>query len=212
VFRLVVLAYGLKSCPLALQTNLINGGPDWVKNERFDIQATIPAGTPTYNLQQLTNGEAAELQLMIQALLADRFNLSVRRETKELPAFNLVVAEPGKLRRSADQTAPEPFQPGTPIRTAALPRGVMMNCTGNAILISNLAKCLEQNVGGTILDKTQLRELYDIPALSTVDPAVPMDRAFYASQVLEQIGLKLEPTKTPGEVLTIERVDRPSEN
>ncbi|HET9218165.1 MAG TPA: TIGR03435 family protein [Terriglobia bacterium] len=212
VFRLIVLAYGLKNCPLVLQMGLITGGPDWVKTDRFDIQATIPAGSPVYTRQQLGDGQATDLQLRIQALLADRFSLVVRRETKELPAFNLVVAEAGKLKRSADQTAPEPFQPGAPLSTGALPRGVMMNCTGNAILISNLSRCLEQQVGGTIVDKTQLKELFDIPAVLNVDPAVPMDRAFHASQVLDQVGLKLEPTKAPGEVLTIERVERPSEN
>jgi hypothetical protein len=56
VYRLVILAYGLNECSLALQNGKVSGGPEWARSERFDIQATIPAGTPPYTRQQLNAG------------------------------------------------------------------------------------------------------------------------------------------------------------
>ena len=208
VYRLIVLAYGLKDCILSLQMGLVPTGPEWVRTERFDIEATIPEGSPVYTRQQLNNGEAPRLQAMIQTLLAERFMLVLERETKDLPAYNLVVTRSGRIKPSEDQTAPPPLTRGIPLRANSLPRGVMMNCTGNAVLISDVAKCLQKGVSATIIDKTDLRALYDIPVF-TPDPAFP---GLSPEQILEPLGLKLEPTKAPGEVLTIKRVERPTEN
>ena len=211
VYRLLTLAYGLQDCTLAIQTSLIAGGPDWLKADRFDIQATIPEGSPSYTRQQLNAGEAPKLQLMIQNLLADRFKLTVRRETKDIQGFNLVIAKAGKIKLSEDQSAPEPYD-GRGLISSNLPRGVMLNCVGNAVSISRVANCFEKNVGGPITDKTDLKGLYDIPQAANPDPSSPMSGAYRASQTFEQIGLKLEATKVPREVITIERVEKPSEN
>ena len=147
---------------------------------------------------------------MIQTLLAERFKLVLERETKDLPAYNLVVTRAGRIKSSEDQTAPPPLTRGIgiPLRPNSLPRGVMLNCTGNAVLISEVAKCLQKSVSATIIDKTDLRALYDIPVF-TPDPAFP---GLSPEQILEPLGLKLEPTKAPGEVFTIKRVERPTEN
>ena len=50
---------------------LLTGGPDWTSSEAFAIQAVIPAGGPAYTATQLRNGDAPELQSMIQTLLAE---------------------------------------------------------------------------------------------------------------------------------------------
>jgi uncharacterized protein (TIGR03435 family) len=208
VYRLIVLGYGLKDCILSLQMGLISGGAEWVRTERFDIVGTIPEGSPVYTRAQLNNGEAARLQLMIQTLLAERFNLVLERETRDLPAYNLVVARAGKIKASEDQTPPPPLARGTFIRTSAMPRGVMLNCTGNALRISDMASCLQKSLSAAIIDKTDLKGLYDIPLYSP-DPALP---GLSTDLILEPLGLKLERTKAPGEVLAIKRVERPTEN
>src|SRR5438876_9638 len=59
-------------------------GPDWLTTERFDIQATFPAETPAQQVRQMT-----------QALLAERFKLTLHRETRQLPVYVLVVAKGG---------------------------------------------------------------------------------------------------------------------
>jgi uncharacterized protein (TIGR03435 family) len=208
VYRLIVLAYGLKDCILALQMGLVEGGPEWVRTDRYEIQATIPEGSPVYTQQQLMNAEAPRIQAMIQTLLAERFNLVLQREPKDLPAYNLVVARAGRIKASEDQTPPPPLVPGTPLRTGALPRGAMLNCTGSAITIGQFSNCLQKVVGATVLNKTDLKGLYDIP-LYTPDGTQP---GLFAPQILEPLGLKLEPTKAHGEVFAIKRVNRPTEN
>jgi uncharacterized protein (TIGR03435 family) len=212
VYRLVALGYGLNSCQLAIQLGLLNGGPDWSRTDRYDIQATIPAGSPAYTRQELTDGVAPKLQEMIRNLLTDRFNLVLRRGTKDIQAFDLVVAKPGKIKLSEDQNPPDAPVPGRGFVPNALPRGMMLNCSGSAIAISRLVSCLQNMAGGTIVDNTDLEGLYDIPMVTQVDPSVPMSSAYRLSQILEQTGLKLEAKKASHEVLTIERVDRPSEN
>jgi len=68
----------------SVQSDKIVGGPNWTDLDRFDILAKAPAGAKT-----------ADLRLMLQTLLADRFDLKVHNDTKPMPAFALVVA-PGK--------------------------------------------------------------------------------------------------------------------
>jgi uncharacterized protein (TIGR03435 family) len=192
---------------------LISGGPEWIEFERFDIEGKIPEGSPVYTRQQLINGEAPKLQLMIQALLADRFKVVLHRETKDLPAFNLVVAKTGRIKLSEDQTPPEPPTRGQGLRSNALPRGTMLNCAGNSIAISQMANCLQKSLGAAIIDKTDLSGLYDIPPLTNPDPSIPVRVGqSYAPQLLEQLGLKLEPTKAAGEIVVVERVEKPTEN
>ena len=77
------MAYGVK--PQQIE------GPDWLGQQRFDLAATIPAG-----------GSAAQLGDMLQALLADRFKMTMHREKKEFPVYALGVAKGGaKLQPSA---------------------------------------------------------------------------------------------------------------
>jgi uncharacterized protein (TIGR03435 family) len=213
VYRLIALGYGLKDCSLALQTGLVSGGPDWIKSERFDIEAIIPEGSPAYTLQELSRGEAPKLQRMIQALLSDRFKLVFHREVKEATGFNLIVAKAGKIKLSEDQTPPAPYDPKQGgFRSSNLPRGVLLNCVGNAVSIPQVADCLQRTAGGPIADKTDLKGLYDIPQAPDPDPSVAMSGAVRLSQTLEQIGLKLEPVKATGEIFVIDHVTKPTEN
>ena len=80
--KLIVTAYRIKPYQLA--------GPDWMRNERFDIMAKLPEGASKDQIPE-----------MLQALLADRFKLAIRRDKKELPVYALVVAKSGfKLKET----------------------------------------------------------------------------------------------------------------
>jgi uncharacterized protein (TIGR03435 family) len=90
---LIAMAYRIKPYQLT--------APDWMKTERFDVQATLPPGA--------TKEQVPE---MMQALLAERFKVKVHREQKPQPVYALVVAKDGpKLQPAAEATAPPPDDP-----------------------------------------------------------------------------------------------------
>jgi len=69
-------------------------GPAWLSTERFDIQATMPPETTK-----------EQFCVMLQNLLAERFKVTVHRETKELPMYSLIVTKNGpKLKESPPET------------------------------------------------------------------------------------------------------------
>jgi len=94
---------------IPIQTVRLSGGPDWLRSERFDIQAK--GNLPT-NLSYKEHAD--KTRLMLQTLLADRFHLVMRRESKEVPVYALLIGKGGpKLQSSAiaekDCTARSPI-------------------------------------------------------------------------------------------------------
>ena len=228
LYRLITLAYG-KNCRLSTEQELIAGGPDWRQSIAFDIQATLPSGSPTSTLQQLQNGEAPALQMIIQNMLTDRFKLTLHRNTKEIPIYNLVIVKMGRIKLSDDQTPPPPLLPPTgppPPRDPSAPplRGVFsvgvdppagkVNIMASAIPISTMINFIQGGVGRMILDKTEPEGLYDIPQVEL--NVGPFDVAPGAvtvwPEIMNQLGLKMEPTRGPAEVLVIDQAEKPSEN
>ena len=108
VVQLVIWAYGLDCVPGAA-SELLFGAAEWARTEGFDVVATIPEGTPSYTRDQLWSHDAPALQAMLRTMLAERFNLMVHREAKEMSIYVLGVA-PGGPRYIAPSTFkyPEP--------------------------------------------------------------------------------------------------------
>jgi uncharacterized protein (TIGR03435 family) len=227
LYRLITLAYG-KNCDASLSGGFVSGGPDWVRSDRFNIQAIMPEGSPTYTRAEFSSGNAPKLQRMIQALLADRFKLVVRRETKESAVYNLVVTKPGKLKLVEDQTSPpttdRPRQGGN--GSTVPPRGTLrltsntqrsnqLILAATAVPITALINVMQQNQDRLIIDRTRLKGLYDIhlelEANISPDPR-PEDMADFFSRALDELGLKLESGRGPVEVLIIEHAEQPTEN
>lgn len=203
-------------------------GPDWLASLRWNITAKMPEDT-----------SKAQVRLMLQSLLADRFHLELHRETKELPTYALVVAKGGpKLKVSEDQppAGAEGRGPGG---------GRMMmrpgRLEGHAFTMSQLSDMLARQVGRPILDMTGLTGNYDFTLEFTPDAqqnmammqGLPMpmpmggeaaDKAkaeAHASEggaslfsaLQEQLGLKLESRKGPVEILVVDKVEKaPTEN
>src|SRR5215510_207938 len=177
--------------PLGGQLQII-GGPSWIDSDRYDINAKADCSGGTMTREQL--------QLMIQSMLEDRFQLKSHMETRELPIYNLVVGKDGpKMKKSEDQTPPPfmasgpplpcgpalavppvplpppppppaPGQPGAPFNFSSLPRGamvMMMNPTSGMTMaasgapITNLIGMLQQQAGRPVIDKTDLKGLFD---------------------------------------------------
>jgi uncharacterized protein (TIGR03435 family) len=223
---LITIAYNVKDYQ-------VSGGPSWVNSERYDIGAKEPDSI-AQELEKLPREQRQQLaRSMLQSLLADRFQLKLTRGTKEMPAYALVVAKNGpKLQKakSVDTPADAPSAPG------GHPHGPMIRVgrgevNGRGVELSFLASVLSQQLGRQVLDQTGLKGNFDLTLKWTPeqgegmmpggpgggpppDGAPPPDASgpsiFTALQ--EQLGLKLEATKAPAEVLDIDHAERPSEN
>jgi uncharacterized protein (TIGR03435 family) len=186
LFELIADAYDLRS-------DQISGGPSWVRADRYDVDAKAEGDAALTKVQQ---------QQMLQALLADRFQLKVHHETKEMPVYALVAVKNGsKLKEnSADATGPN-FVRGT---TA----GMHMEASHGTM--ENLARQLSFSAGRPVMDKTGLTGFYAF----TLDwtSATDSDLPSVFTAVQEQLGLRLESQKAPVEMLIIDQAERPSEN
>jgi uncharacterized protein (TIGR03435 family) len=182
-------------------------GPDWLASVVLDFVATLPASaaelSPT-DRSSMTN-------LMLQGLLAERFNLKVHREEKAIPGYALVVAPGGPKMR----------------RVEALRSGGMV-AAGSITSMSSPIEQIVTSVAGTlgrpVKDMTGLSGYYEFNLTWTPEDKVlagadntstaPDDRPpsiFTALQ--EQLGLRLEPRKFPTQTVVVDHVERvPTEN
>lgn len=200
---LIQYAYGIPN-------SQILGGPAWFDSTMFDIDAKSDSVVDA-QLHALPSADAAhQKQLMVQALLADRFQLKTHNETRELPLYALVVARGGPKFQSSKID-------GTTIDT----HPARLHIAGSDDTVAILARELAQTLGRVVLNKTGLMGRYDLnlrwtseahpaPLLNGApDPDAPPD-IFTAIQ--EQLGLKLESSKGPVPVLIIDHVEIPSAN
>jgi len=218
LLQLVVRAYGVKGCPpgpRVVDCPLLSGGPEWAKKDAFDIEAKMPEDSPEYSAIQFLTGQAPQLQLMLQALLAERFKLKVRREKKQLPVYVLTVGSKGpKLTRANEGEPPV----GPLFRPIAQPNGeTMFEMTVKNKSMQEVVDTFSQLFNRPVLDRTGLKGKFDltIEYEGNVDQPGPFSELtgpglFTAFK--EQAGLKLDGTKAAVEVLTIDHVDRPSQN
>jgi len=180
----------------------VSGGPPWLSTESWDIAATLPPNVPT-DKESLEH----EVELMLQALVADRFDLSTHRETRDQPTYALVVTSGGsKLKTSAASTYSAKRGSGhLELHHATMAAFVSYLYTPQAYG--------PQAVDRPVVDLTGLTGFFDltldwVPDSSQPDASGPS--LFTALQ--EQTGLRLEPRKSAVEFLIIDRSVRPREN
>jgi uncharacterized protein (TIGR03435 family) len=175
--------------------------PDWLGNRSFDVDAKAdkPVDDWIHTLDSVHAREAKNQ--MVQALLADRFGLKTHRETRDLPAYVLVVAKGGpKLHEANGGSRFDEW------RTQITDQGATMTT-----LADQIAKVL----GRPVVDKTGIAGRFDVTLKWTPDGIAPQtdtDSASIFTAVQEQLGLKLESTKTSVPVLVIDHVEMPSAN
>jgi uncharacterized protein (TIGR03435 family) len=213
-------AYGYQRRP---QSD-VSGGPGWLDTERYDINATASGDFGPAPPGQLP----PRAELMLRALLAERFQLKLRAETQERPIFELVTTRPDKapgerlvpskggcLGIYAEQ-APTPAMPRCPFRIGGGQGFDTSNMTMPefAMFLSAFPA-----VNATVIDKTGLTGAYDISLrfrgiqqdLKGTGPA-PSDYPILVDALPEQLNLKLERTRGPVDVLIVERAERPTAN
>jgi len=180
----------------------ISGGPDWLGSERYDVEAKPDRLTTTQ-----------QIRLMIQNLLAERFGLMLRHETREMSGFALVPDKGiSKVRVHDGPEVDFGIRPGD--KGQVVFTGVSMR---------RFSLFLSMRLGRTVVDKTGLTGAYDFELAWAPDepqhdegpesPAQPdPSGASIFTAVREQLGLKLVSEKGPVEFLNITHVERPSAN
>jgi uncharacterized protein (TIGR03435 family) len=193
----------------------LSGSPAWIESEMYTIEAK--AGAPSSRNQT---------RMMLQALLAERFKLAVRRETKEISVYALVLAKhvptPTELKR-------DPTDGDGNFRMGG------GNLVGQGVSMSDLAEMLSALLDRTVLDRTGLQGIYDLKLRWTPESDKPRDSPLkdvgqrprneerelprsdpngpsLFTALPEQLGLKLESRKGPVDILRIEHIERPAEN
>jgi uncharacterized protein (TIGR03435 family) len=188
----------------AIQRVRVQGGPSWLDTEQYVIAAKAGNADASWD----------QARTMLQTLLADRFKLAVHRETKELDVYSLVVGKGGSKLQEAKEdektdTTQGRTQSGVQMTFQKMPIGGLVNAVANIL-------------GSPVLDKTGLKGFYDFKLEWTPDGfrkpgtdtlAQPVDAApDLIGALQEQLGLKLEKKKGPGEVLVVDHAERASEN
>jgi uncharacterized protein (TIGR03435 family) len=220
VYKLIALAFGT-NCRASAEIGLLQNGPGWLRSDTYDIQAIIPYGTPTYVVHQLNEGRAPELQAMLQHMLADNFSLSVHKDVKVGPAYNLVIAKPGQLKLSEDQNdtsvdggPPSESAASASARTFSLridPSGGTATVVAKRAPLSLLIDVLQGLDGRFVIDKTGFKGLIDIPSQTFDIGPFMIGNASVWPEILRLLGMKLERTQAPIQVLTIDDISKPAE-
>ena len=194
----------------------VTGGPKWLDSTRYDVVAKIPVGA-----------EDEDYRAMLQTLLADRFQLSLHRETRMRPAYQLMVAKGGvKIKDASASGAPDAGRGGAKAKGAKLDKGKI---SATQISMAQLAGILSNALGGPVQDQTGISGLFDVELRWTPDerdavivkpgaqpqeskpPSDPSGPSLFAA-LAEQLGLRLEVHPAPVEILVIERAHFPSGN
>jgi uncharacterized protein (TIGR03435 family) len=195
-----------------IQPYQIPDKPGWIRSEHYDMDAKPGEAHPF-----------DDIPLMLRGLLEDRFQLKYHWETKESPVYELVVVQPGKLRRSiVSGDCPSEGSKRTGVPDDA-PCGGFRNSLGDIkgynLTPSEIGGGLTWFLGRTVVDKTNLSGKYDVALRWTPEsvamrsaPTSDQDAPTIFTAIQEQLGLKLQPAKGPVQVLVIDHVEKPSDN
>ena len=206
------------------------GGPAWLRSDRFDINAT--AGRDV---------SLTELRLMLQTLFADRFKLKVHFETREMPVYRMVLAQPRKLGSQLARTSAECANaPLDPLR--GITPGESYSCgyfgpspnfklgsdrayqAFRGMTMEDFGRSLHEFLGRPVIDSTGLSGYFDgdfeFTTEIVIPPPPPGQPNPYDGRVLpsifsvlpQQLGLRLDSQRGPGEILVIDRVEHPTED
>ncbi|HVY92283.1 MAG TPA: TIGR03435 family protein [Bryobacteraceae bacterium] len=175
-------------------------GPDWLREERFDVIAKSPNG-----------GDDDRLRLMLRKLLADRFGLKAHADQKEMQVYAVTLAKGGfKMPESTDD--------GPPV----FDRGGPTLLTAHHVTMKDFAEKVSEPLGRPVLDETGLKGKYEIK----IDVAAYMQSngqtlgegqvdvmAVLFNALQQQLGVKLESKKETVNMLTVDHVEKqPTEN
>lgn len=222
---MVEFVYGLKDFQLI-------GGPDWTKSKIYTINAKVEDSIAK-SMQGMSRQERQRQQrMMLHSLLIDRFKLRTTHTTQIEPEYALVVAKGGPKLTPTTWVAPAPGAPGTQAVPGKGPHLLLNNGSISAVNqpVSGLADLLAfmpEIEGHLVVDHTGITGNYDYTVKFSSEA---LDRKFAQevgapppanaddsgpsifTALEEQLGLKLEMTKGPVDIYTIDHIEEPSAN
>jgi len=164
------------------------GAPKWVDADHFEIEGKCAEGV-TF----------AQKLVMLQTLLADRFQLKFHRETREVPGYVLVPAKSG-LKLSKTKTPDGP--------SGASWGGTRVAGTNQTT--AGLASMLSTHLERPLIDEAGYKDRFDFRLDWTSTPEEPAPSLF--SIIQEQLGLRLEARRVPVEMFVIDHAEKPAAN
>jgi uncharacterized protein (TIGR03435 family) len=198
------------------------GGPSWIDTDRFDVNARAE-----------NDRSPDEIRRMLRPMLADRFRLVVHAETREMPIYVLSTARadrtPGPRLRESDASCTRDARAFVPSGTP----GSSPSCgdfrlgartlTARGMSMGSLARLLRDRVGRPVIDRTGLGAAYDLDIEWSSDLGLqqaPPDAAGTAelasdglslfTALREQLGLSLQASRGPVEVIVVDHADPPN--
>jgi uncharacterized protein (TIGR03435 family) len=152
----------------------------------------------------------AELRMMLQDLLSNRFKLALHRETKMLPVYELVVAKGGPKLSPANGDVSRPLVYGA----ESLPRVRGDSFLFSDVSMAEFAQMLTKlrGIDLPVVDRTRIIGTFDIVLKSAPAAAREADSAALFAIIRDQLGLRLSSARAPIEVLVIDHVEKPSVN
>lgn len=196
----------------------IEGGPAWINSKRFDLEAK-PGETAMGDLKDMSEEQRKEFReqdhIRLQNLLADRFGLKLRRESRQMPIYAMVVAKNGpKMRQAVDDDGRSGIVGGTG------------QVSATRVGMEAFAHFLGEQAGRPVLDMTGLTGNYNfalkwspdtnqtagVPDAANNIPAGDSSGPTLFTAIQDQLGLKLEAQKSPAEILIVDRAEKPSAN
>jgi len=202
----------------------LSGGPDWIRAERFDIEAAAPEGAIPATAS--ARERDVVLHRMLQGLLEDRFKLVVHRETKEIPVYAVTVGKKGvKLDKSGMEEKDCPSDESvSKVSCHSFRGGQGRGLHSDAATIEDAATFTSNWSDRPIVDQTGVKTLFRFDTPGWVPMQVttaaggqspeglddPLRPSLFG--IFDRMGLKLEPRKAPVETIRIESVERPPAN
>ena len=172
------------------QLHRVLGGPDWMRIDRYDIEAKTD--------RLLDGGERNQAVL---ALLAARFQLQLHRERRELPG--IILRAPQKSGVPKEATGEEHY-------SIASDRG---DVVFTAVTMSSLTNYLSQMSRLPVVDETELKGRYDFTlAISQIESQSQMSWGDRVREAVEAVGFRVEDRKIPLDVTVVDHCERPTEN
>jgi len=194
---LIMAAYHL------VMLDQISGLPSWVDRDTFDVEAKLDPDSAEALAKLSSESRDAQNTLMLRALLEDRFKLKVSHSTKELPVYDFVIAKGGPKLREASSSESSGYNVNV---------GSTCSLKSESIDVSGLASGLSNFAGRFIVDRTGLKGRYEVTLSWAFNDRFPDAGPSLFTALQEQLGLKLEPSKAPLDVVVIDHIERPSEN
>jgi uncharacterized protein (TIGR03435 family) len=172
----------------------VSGGPGWIESDLYSIEARAPGeSTPTTD----------QVRQMLQALLADRFQLKLHAERRDVAGYGLTIAKNGvKLKES-------------PPDAQVLSMNARGRLMASKMKMTDMASFLSLRLRRPVIDQTELTGAYDVTLTWSPDEDVPADDSQAPSiftAIQEQLGLRVVAQKVAVKMFVIDHAEKPTEN